>query len=228
MDKNYIIIFMMALLLMPMSFAYYSGTTQKVGTIDYCYGEMTIKVKATKDINNGDYSIDGCKAQPDNEWKCPCINPTIISISTANESANTYTLLVQSYIAKPNITNNPVADELDNKNIVRTNTFSNIKFQVDQTVEPLVMPSFDDIEGIIIIIILVVVVIAGIVAGVIFFVNKNNKLDDDGISENELKRLEEYNYWLKDQAKKLQEQKKTMSEDIKKLKKEKGEKDNDK
>ena len=216
MDKtDFVILFIAFFILMPSATAYYSGTSQTVGTIDSCFGNMTIKVKASTDIIAGDYSMQGCKSLPDNQWSCPCQNPTPIIITTANESENTYTILVQTYIQQPSKTGDAVADDAANRDITRINTFSNIKFEIDKTVEPLVMPSLDDIDGIIVVVIIVIVIIAGIAAAAIFFMNKGNQLDDE-VTKDDIKRMKAYNKSVIEEIKRLEKEKREQDKLIKK------------
>ena len=127
MDKNYIVMILLVLLVVPMVM----GFEYKIDTIKNCEGIVKVADRTT---NVQEYSIKGCTKKGD-IWECPCSPlPKEIILLYNNEAMNTYSFVIEYYVgddSKP-----------DNK---RTYSHEGLKLKgVKEPEKPKTLPPLND------------------------------------------------------------------------------------
>ena len=156
-----------------------AGETYELYTVPKCTGDALLKVRGVNPIEENEYEFKGCGETAADYWKCPCNGYNVkIYLVTDRNTKNIYDIVLQYYLNAVDDTN------------VRTKNFNNINVNVlPKAKKESTTISFPEIKGssiTFIIIIIVGLIVSIIVVGILvyrwLFHDKNNMIDDDDVS----------------------------------------------
>jgi len=152
-----------------------------ISSVEYCVGEVNIKVEPSYDIEVGEYVLQGCSEMEINFWQCTCNNPTSIVFESNAKVRNEFDFIIEYYVEELQLSDgnetNPGQADIINEGNKRTVEINNIQINPPKVK----LPAFNLDNQVLVIIVVVIglIVVIGLLIFVGIWIFKSEKYGDE-------------------------------------------------